>query len=184
MMELYESAMIWQSNFDITSIIPLPLIPHYIFVYCTQPKKNSNTTTDYESNYNHIVVIPKLGSQKNNLPPKKTSSRWWFQKFVMFIPTKYLGKWNDSIWLYNIFEMGGSTTNKSLYTVFFFSIFGAFRRSWLPKPMPGSARASCAAVRATRPGSWMPCSDTSNGTAPVFEGIMKWDPKLGGVDQT
>ena len=175
MMELYESAMIWQGNFDITSIIPLPLIPHYIFVYCTQPKKRQYNNRLWIQLQSYSSHSPSLDQKKQPTPQKTTSSRWWFQKFVIFIPTKYLGKWFDFT-----NKMGGSTTNKSLYIPCFFSPkIGAFRRSWLPKPMPGSARASCAAVLATRPGSWMPCNDTSNGTALVFEGIIKWDPKLG-----
>lgn len=153
MMELYESAMIWQGSSDITSIIPLPLIPHYIFVYCTQPR-NSNTTTAYESNYNilqsnitTVKLFPKPGSPKkttNYPPPKKTTS--------LFSPLCF------------------SPKNRCLRPS---------GRSWLPKPMPGSARASCAAVRATRPGSWMPCNDASEehgglGTArpPFFEGSL------------
>ena len=54
--------------------------------------------------------------------------------------------------------------NLIVLTVVFFPKNRCLRpsgRSWLPKPMPGSARASCAAVRATRPGSWMPCNDAS-----------------------
>ena len=74
---------------------------------------------DYESNYNHIVVIPQAWiTKKTTYPPKKTSSRWWFQKFVIFIPTKYLGKWFD---LTNLFADGWFNHQQVIiYTVFFF----------------------------------------------------------------
>ena len=58
---------------------------------------------------------PSLDQKKQPTPQKTTSSRWWFQKFVIFIPTKYLGKWFDFT-----NKMGGSTTNKSLYIPCFF----------------------------------------------------------------
>ena len=193
---------------------------HLCLLYTTE--KNSNTTTDYESNYNHIVVqynnrlwiqpqyttvkynyskvIPqaRITKKKQPTPPKKTSSRWWFQKFVIFIPTKYLGKCLDSIWLYNIFSDGWFNHQQVIiYRVFFPQKSVPSGRSWLPKPMPGSARASCAAVRATRLGSWMPCNDASEEHGVwarhghrFFWGVVKlngiqiWgDPKLG-VDQT
>ena len=147
---------------------------HLCLLYTTE--KNGNTTTDYESNYNHIVVIPQAWIRKNNLPPKKQPHLGGGFKNLLFSSLPSI--WgNDSISL--IRWVVQPPTSHYIYRVFFSPKIGAFRRSWLPKPMPGSARASCAAVLATRPGSWMPCNDTSNGTALVFEGIIKWDPKLG-----
>lgn len=139
-----------------------------LFTVHNQKQQYNNRLWIQLQSCNYSSDSPSLDHKKNNLPPKKTHLGGGFKNLLFSSLPSIWG--NYSIW--------------TLYTVLFFSIFGAFRRSWLPKPMPGSARASYAAVRATRPGSWMPCSDTSKGTAPVFEGIMKWDPKLGGVDQT
>ena len=187
----------------------LPLIPHYIFVYCyTTKKQQYNTTTDYESNHNilqsnitTVKLFPKPGSPKKNNPPtQKTSSRWWFQKFVMFIPTKYLGKCLDSIWLYNIFSDGWFNHQQVIvYRVF-------FPQKSVPSADLGCRSQCLGAQERVVPQFWrqdrgVGChaatlrKNTGFGhcTAPVFGGVVKlsklngiqiWgDPKFG-VDQT